>query len=67
MTACDSLPIDDGSHFLEKCVGVVGTPDRCLLKVAKNLIIIESIELGDQLNMGMREEEKLERTHRGLR
>lgn len=48
-------------------MGVVGTPDRCLLKVAKNLIIIESIELGDQLNMGMREEEKLERTHRVLR
>lgn len=50
------MPVDDGRYFSEKCVGLVGTPN-CLLKVDKGLIIIESIELGDQLKEGGHERE----------
>lgn len=46
--------------------GLSGHSKLCLLKVDKGLIIIESIELGDQLNVGMREKEKLEKTPRVL-
>lgn len=48
--------------LLREVCGLSGHSKPCLLKVAKNLRIIESRELGDQLNVGMREKEKLEMT-----
>lgn len=52
--------------LLREVCGLSRPSRPSLLKVDKNLIITESIELGSQLNVGMRDMEKLEMTLRVL-
>ena len=52
--------------MLREACGLSRHSKPCLLEVDKNLIITESTELGDQLNVGVRGKEKWEMTLRVL-